>query len=94
MSEWRRQANRTRKDGPHKAVVEALRAVGCSVYVGGPLDAVVSCGPVTWLLEIKRLGGKLTPAQVKFLEGWQGRTAIVYTADEALQVAAQMRARQ
>lgn len=84
MTEWRRAANRTRKDGPHKAVVEALRAAGCAVCVGGPLDLIVSRADRTWLLEVKSERGKLTPAQEKFLKAWRGRWAIVRTPEEAI----------
>lgn len=83
-------------DGNHRAIVEMLRAVGCSVQslaaVGeGCPDLLVGRLGKNWLLEVKDgslvpSAQKLTPAQVKWHQAWRGQVAVVRDREEALRV--------
>jgi hypothetical protein len=86
---------KARTDKGHKAIVQALRQVGCKVSdtsrVGqGFPDLVVRhfcCdGCKEWrvkLMEIKEPKGKLTPDQEQFIQDWP-ETVIVRSVQEAL----------
>lgn len=81
-------------DGNQPDIVKALRAVGASVApchtVGqGFPDLVVAYRGTMFMLEVKdpaqpKHRHELTPAQVKFHEGWRGHISIVFTVDDAL----------
>lgn len=72
-------------DANQPAIVEALRAAGCSVEViGKPLDLLVCWRGVTWLMEVKSEDGALTDEQQKFLQRWPGRVSIVRDVGDAL----------
>lgn len=78
-----------RVDATHKAIVDTLRACGCSVYnmrgERGAPDLVVGIGGTTHLIECKTQKGRLNEAQVKWHQGWRGGpVAVLRTADEAL----------
>ena len=80
-----------RTDATQKAIVAALRGVGCTVKLttmvgAGFADAVV-WSPFTrscHLLEMKTPTGTLTPAELEFHAKWPGPIAIVRSLDEAL----------
>ena len=80
-----------RTDATQKAIVAALRGVGCTVKLttmvgAGFADAVV-WSPFTrscHLLEMKTPTGTLTPAEREFHATWPGPIAIVRSIDEAL----------
>lgn len=64
-------------DGNHRVIVQAFRALGCSVRDtsgagNGLADLVVGKHGVTHLVEVKMPGRKRTAAQVKWAEGWRG----------------------
>ena len=63
-----------RVDANQAAIVETLRAAGCSVYIIGlPVDLVVGKnGRHTVLVEIKTEDGDYTPHQRKFMATWKG----------------------
>lgn len=80
-------------DTNQRAIVEALRAAGCSVQplhtVGhGVPDLLVGHGRQNYLLEIKRTGPpsarKLTEDEDKWHLAWMGQVATVQTIEEAL----------
>ena len=83
-----------KKDANQNPIVEALEAIGCSVYdasrVGGDFpDLIVAKGLKTMLIEVKnpeRSKGRreLSKGQNKFLSGWRGYWARVLTVDEAV----------
>ena len=89
-----------RTDKTHKSIVDALRAVGCSVVslagVGkGVPDILAGRNGVTWLIEIKRPAGpkggtsekgqRLNEAQEKWRDAWRGGPVhVARTPDEAL----------
>jgi hypothetical protein len=87
-----------RKDLNQQAIVDALRAIGVSVYVvGRPADLLLGfksfrTGALhTLLVEIKQAGrmthkNKMTPAQTRFLRDWNGQYDVIYTVDEALEL--------
>jgi len=88
--------SRGRTDANQQEIINALRAIGCSVVdcsqMGdGFVDLVVGRRRKNWLLEVKD-GNKrksdqaLTPAQVKFHGLWRGQIDIVRSADEAIAV--------
>lgn len=87
-----RRAART--DANHTAIVQALRAAGCSVLslaaVGkGAPDLLVGRGSKNTLLEVKD-GNKsasrkrLTELEAEFAATWRGQVATVETIEEAL----------
>ena len=70
-------------------IVRALKAAGASVSllhrVGeGVPDLLVGWKGVNLLLEVKGLSGKLTPAQGRWHDEWEGRVHVVRTAVGAL----------
>lgn len=84
-------------DGNQRAVVDALRAAGCTVVSmaalgDGAPDLLVGYQGNTVLLEVKDgaqrpSARKLTPLQEKWHAGWRGRPVLVVnSADEALAV--------
>lgn len=85
MSVKRYAAKRDKSEQP---IIEALRAVGCSVAImssEGLPDLLVGFRDETFLLEVKTGKGKLTPAQEVFMDTWQGGAVyIVRSIDEAL----------
>lgn len=85
------RGGRRRVDATQAAIVEALRAAGCSVlcihHVGhGAPDLVVGWGlRVVFLLECKSPGGDLTLDERRWNEQWRGPPLdVVYGAEEAL----------
>ena len=90
-------------DGNQQGIVEALRAIGCSVDVSpatdGRPDLLVGVAGHNVLLEVKdgdlppsaRL---LTPAQKKWHAGWKGTAHVVNNVAEALLVIGRYRGRQ
>jgi len=87
---------RARLDTHQRAVVEALRACGCSVYSlaecgDGVPDLLVGVRGQTWLIEVKsdknthRRATELTPAQESWHARWRGaKVVIVHAPAEAL----------
>lgn len=75
-------------DLSQKAIVDALRAAGCSVvFIGFPVDLLVGRAGASYVLECKSGEKKrkdLTPAQVEFFRDWRGHAAVVCTPEEAL----------
>jgi hypothetical protein len=85
---------RKRRDGNHAEIVDALRAIGCSVVdiadVGGGIgDVLVGYHGRNYLLEIKD-GSRppserqLTEAEADMARTWRGHWTIVETVDEAI----------
>lgn len=89
-------ARARRVDENHAEIRDALRARGYSVEdlsgagSGCPdlmVGAVIDGSPWNFLFEVKRLGvGKLTPAQIRWHDTWQGQVAIVHCAEDALRI--------
>ena len=81
-----------RRDATHKAVVMALRAIGCSVVdLGGVGDGVpdllVGRNGRSWLLEVKSLKGRVNPLQATWAARWRGpKVRVVHDAAEAVAV--------
>lgn len=76
-------------DANQSEIVEALRAVGCSVQdlsgVGkGVTDLLVGCSGVNLLIEVKTDTGTYTPAQIAWHAAWRGQRSTVRSIDEAL----------
>ncbi len=72
-------------DGNHKPIVQAFRALGCSVRDtsgagNGLADLVVGKHGVTHLVEVKMPGKKRTAAQVKWADGWRGSPVHLVTS--------------
>lgn len=62
-----------RVDANQAAIVEALRAAGCKVWVIGlPVDLLAGKNGRTVLVEVKTAKGKYTPLQKSFLSEWTG----------------------
>jgi Holliday junction resolvase len=81
-----------KSDANANAIVSVLRQAGCAVvfvqgqFVSGVPDVLVSRNGQTWLMEIKVKGGRLSPAQKLFIEGWKAPVAVVRSPEEALAV--------
>lgn len=81
-------------DANQSAIVQALRAAGCSVQsiasVGkGAPDLLVGYGGQNYLLEIKDpaqppSARKLTDFEAAWHLSWKGSVRVVHTADEAI----------
>ena len=77
-------------DVTHAEVRDTLRRLGYRVLdlsrAGrGCPDLLVAKGDQMWLIEVKRpTGGKLTPAQQDFIQGWPVPVIILKTAEEAV----------
>jgi hypothetical protein len=83
-----------KSDAPTKAIVECLRAAGTSVHYldphrsgAGLPDLLVGFRGYTYLMEVKRVGGKLNPKQTEWHANWKGdHVHVVHDAIEALRV--------
>ena len=80
---------KVKRDANERAIVEALRWVGCAVQTleqGKGCPDLLVCDETgrMVLMEVKEPGGKLTPAQTKWHANWPGRVAIVHSPMEAL----------
>ena len=73
-----------RVDSNAEEIYRALEQVGCSVFRGGPLDAIIGRRQRTYLVEVKTARGKLRASQKAFLAGWRGHAVVVRTVKEAL----------
>ena len=79
-------------DSNQKAIVDALRKIGCSVFVASTVgkgfpDLVVGKQGETFLVECKVKKGRLTPAQEDFQSLWRGgKVIIVRSVEDALSV--------
>ena len=85
-----------RVDDNQRAIIAALRQMGCSVQDlskvgGGCPDLLVGRGGCNWLLEVKDgekppSKRKLTPYQVDFHKYWSGQVATVHNVEDAVLV--------
>ncbi len=73
-----------------KEVVNALRKIGASVTIlsavgkGFP-DLIVGFRKVNFLIEVKsKKTATLTSDQVEFFKTWSGQVAVIYSAEEAI----------
>jgi Holliday junction resolvase len=83
-------------DANHGDVVKALRDAGCSVVslaslgCGIPDLCIATPSGETWLFEVKNKAGKnkgqLNKEQKAFMAAWQGKYAVVQSAQQALEV--------
>ena len=79
-----------RVDANQAEIVDALRAVGCSVTdcheLGrGFTDLCVGRAGINYLLEVKVPGAKLNSREAAWHAKWQGQAEIVHGIAEALQ---------
>lgn len=75
---------KNRRDGNEAEIIDELRAHGFSVYpLDQPLDMIAGYMGRNYLIEVKMPKGKLTPAQVEFLDGWRGSANIIRSTEEA-----------
>jgi predicted RNA-binding Zn-ribbon protein involved in translation (DUF1610 family) len=84
-----------RVDANHAEVRDTLREKGYSVLdLSGAGDgcpdicvgATIAGSPWNLFFEIKVAGGKLTPAQIRWHDEWQGQVAVITSADEAIRI--------
>lgn len=77
-----------KRDKTEQSIIQGLIAAGYSVMTiseTGKPDLMVCKDGQAWLVECKSKGGKLTPAQEKFIATWQGCPVIVAkTLEETL----------
>jgi hypothetical protein len=72
-------------DAVQPEIVEALRAVGATVYyIKEPVDLLVGYRGRTVVLECKSKNGTLRPSQEKFFAEFEGEAYIVQTVSQAL----------
>lgn len=81
MNRWAAKA-----DANQHLIVDALKAIGCSVYyIREPTDLLVGFRKRSLVLEIKQgKNWRLTPAQEKFWASYRGEGYIVQSVAEAL----------
>lgn len=77
-----------RRDANEAEIIDALEGVGASVTqlsAKGLPDLLIGFRGETFLAETKSRRGKLTDAQKKFIEDWQGAPVlIIRSVDDAL----------
>jgi hypothetical protein len=76
-------------DANQKAVIDALKRIGCDVYsIGLPVDLVVGYRAKNFLVEVKNPLGRnrLTQEQKDFISSWRGQVRVVRSADEAIRL--------
>ncbi len=79
---------RHRTDANQKEIIEALGAIGCTVYpMARPVDLLVGRDAHNYLLEVKNKDGldELTDFQRKWIPAWKGQVRIVHSAEEAIE---------
>ena len=76
-----------RVDTAQRAIIAALKAIGCSVhFIKEPVDLMVGYRSRTLCLEVKTPGAwKLTPQQQLFFATFRGEAYIVENVDQALE---------
>lgn len=78
-----------KRDQNEALIVEALEAAGATVRrlsdTGLP-DLLVGIDDQNYLMEVKAERGRLTNAQIVFMEEWGGSVAIVTTPEQALRL--------
>lgn len=79
-----------KRDKSEQSIIQGLQALGYSVMTiseAGKPDLLVCKDGQAWLVECKSKGGKLTPAQERFIATWTGCPVIVAkTIEEVLSV--------
>jgi Holliday junction resolvase len=75
-----------RRDANEPDIVEALRAIGCTVIQCDAVDLVVGYQGVNHLIEVKTKTGKLKDSQIALQETWRGQYSIARTVEEALKI--------
>ena len=77
-------------DKNQKAIVKALKQIGCGVEViGRPVDLLVGYRSRNFLIEVKREGAKPRKdqqAQQDWIRDWSGQVRICRTAEEAIKL--------
>lgn len=69
-----------KRDDTERPIIEGLTKLGYSVMTiseAGKPDLLVCKNGQAWLVECKSKGGKLTPAQEKFIATWEECPVIV-----------------
>lgn len=77
-----------KRDKTESSIIAALRDCGATVAPisgAGVGDLIVGFRGQNFLIECKTKRGKLTEAQVKFRENWQGQYAVCRTDIQALE---------
>lgn len=84
-----------RIDVNQPAIVKIFRELGCSVLILSDLgkgcpDILLGFRGKNYLIEIKngarpKSGRTLTPAEMRFFEGWLGQVDIIASEDEAIE---------
>ncbi len=79
-----------RTDSNQSEILDALRAIGCSVFVTshvrGFVDIVVGYRGINYLFEIKTLKGKVNKTQTKLHSEWQGKIHVVRCIDDCISI--------
>jgi hypothetical protein len=79
-------------DSNQPEIVEALRAMGCTVQSTASIgdgfpDLIVAIEGECFVLEVKVPGEQLNPRQRRWHNEWVGRAYVVWTIDQALAIA-------
>ena len=84
-----------RVDATQREIVQALRDIGCTVYIiKEPVDLMVGYRSRTLCLEVKTPGAwKLTPQQQLFFATFRGEAYIVVNVDQALEAVLQRKSK-
>lgn len=85
-----RGPQRNRRDANEPEIVQALEAYGFTVRrIDVPVDLLIGRKGRTWIAEIKREGGKLTPAQERFKAAWSGNWIVLRSVEDVAEFAAE-----
>ena len=77
-------------DQNQKEIVDAQKAIGCSVEtIGRPIDLLIGYESRNYLVEIKRVGAKPRKDQQDqqdWMRDWKGQIRVCSTSDEAIRL--------
>ena len=77
-------------DANQKEIVDALKAIGCDVWViGRPVDLLCGIGKHNYLIECKPEGSrprKDQKEQQEWIKNWRGQVRIAKTPEEAVRL--------
>lgn len=81
-----RKSRANKKDKNQDEIVEALRAIGATVFIWDEVDLIVGYRNRNYLLEVKSDTSVLKDSQKDILKDWEGQYDIVQTPEQALRV--------
>jgi hypothetical protein len=77
-----------KRDSNHRAICDAFKQAGCSVFEPDQVDAVVGYNHRNYVFEIKPKGKRkrLQPSQQHFLATWRGQYHVIESFEEGFNI--------